>query len=203
MSSTLAFRLSFRAIRDPSQTARRPGLGQRGRRLVRTRLGDASFPTHCDSPPRGRLRRRRLPHPHDGGRLGPPAPDQTCELDEQRQPAARLTDGSIRDRAAVSPAVARLLLQAWSSSTQPWSRPWSRPAFCFRTGIFAPAPTVSVCARTGGRASLPRRARSQAWPSARAAANAREAKAVVRSAGMPWLHSAIKSCLALACETTA
>ncbi len=28
-------------------------------------------------------------------------------------------------------------------------------------------------------------------------------KAVARSAGMPWLHSAIKSCLALACETTA
>ena len=43
----------------------------------------------------------------------------------------------------------------------------------------------------------------QPWPSARAPANARQAKAVVRSAGMPWLHSAIKSCLALACETTA
>ena len=36
--------------------------------------------------------------------------------DEQRQPAARLTDGSIRDRAAVSPAVARLLFQASTGS---------------------------------------------------------------------------------------
>jgi hypothetical protein len=32
--------------------------------------------------------------------------------DEQRGPVARLADGSIRDRAAVSPAVARLLFQA-------------------------------------------------------------------------------------------
>jgi hypothetical protein len=32
------------------------------------------------------------------------------ELDEQRQPAAPLDDGSIRDRAAVSPGLARLLL---------------------------------------------------------------------------------------------
>jgi hypothetical protein len=33
-----------------------------------------------------------------------------CESDEQQEPVARLTDGSIGDRAAVSPAVARLLL---------------------------------------------------------------------------------------------
>ena len=38
--------------------------------------------------------------------------ERTDGLDEQRQPAAWLTDGSIRDRAAVSPAVARLLFQA-------------------------------------------------------------------------------------------
>jgi hypothetical protein len=36
--------------------------------------------------------------------------------DEQRQPAARLTDGSSRDRAIVSAAVAGLLFQAWSTS---------------------------------------------------------------------------------------
>ena len=36
--------------------------------------------------------------------------------DEERQPAARLTDDSIRDRPAVSPAVARLLLSDKTSS---------------------------------------------------------------------------------------
>ena len=51
------------------------------------------------------------------------AVSQTAALDEQQQPAARLTDGSIRDRAAVSPAVARLLFQASRSSS---------PAFCWR-----------------------------------------------------------------------
>jgi hypothetical protein len=51
------------------------------------------------------------------------AVSQTAALDEQQQAAARLTDGSIRDRAAVSPAVARLLFQASRSSS---------PAFCWR-----------------------------------------------------------------------
>jgi hypothetical protein len=37
---------------------------------------------------------------------------KTTAVDEQRQPAAGLTNGSICDRAAVSPPVARLLLQA-------------------------------------------------------------------------------------------
>ena len=42
----------------------------------------------------------------------------TAALDKQWQPAARFTDGSIRDRAAVSPAVARLLFQASSGSAR-------------------------------------------------------------------------------------
>jgi hypothetical protein len=41
------------------------------------------------------------------------------ELDEQRQPAAPLDDGSIRDRAAVSPAIARLLLSDTSNHEGP------------------------------------------------------------------------------------
>ena len=40
----------------------------------------------------------------------------TAPVDDQRRPAARMTDGSIRSRAAVSPAVARLLVQASGSS---------------------------------------------------------------------------------------
>ena len=31
-------------------------------------------------------------------------------------------------------------------SYQRWSRPWSETCLCCRTGIFAPAPTVSQCA---------------------------------------------------------
>jgi hypothetical protein len=54
--------------------------------------------------PDGRLPLRQEPHKHDPGHWLSAAADE-------RQPAARLTDGSIRDRAAVSPAVARPLFQ--------------------------------------------------------------------------------------------
>ena len=60
--------------------------------------------------------------------------------------------------------------EAWSSRTQRWSRRWSETCLCCRTGIFAPAATVSECAASRTAGAPPRPFASPSGSSSPAAA---------------------------------
>jgi hypothetical protein len=86
------------------------------------------------APPRGESRARaRVEDDWPSTSSGSPLP-------------AWLTDGSIRDRAAVSPPVARLLLQAWRSHARVGSRRPTQTGLRSRTGISSALPPALQCA---------------------------------------------------------
>ena len=141
-----------RAASDNAQIARLHLAGAPTKRLRHGRPGsfatsakkhspvtDFSLPTHCDSPPRGRLGRRRLPHPHDGGRLGPPAPDLRNGRDAQALSSNRDALASPAQARNCRPGSRRLLAGHCGAPRQQPPRPCS-PSPPKRSGGGGPWP---------------------------------------------------------------